>query len=96
VIPAARERGIGVVGMKTLGAGNYIQPGSGLLPSSLIRFALAQDVDLVIVGCSTPEEARLLARIDKSSPPMDEEEQAGLVETVRPFAHRLTYYRGVV
>ncbi len=96
VIPAARERGIGVVGMKTLGAGNYIQPGSGLTPSSLIRFALAQDVDLVIVGCSTPEEARLLARIDKSSPPMDEEEQAGLVETVRPFAHRLAYYRGVI
>ncbi len=96
VIPAARERGIGVVGMKTLGAGNYILPGSGLLPSTLIRFALAQDVDLVIVGCSTPEEARFLARMGKDPVPMDEEEQAHIVETFRPFAARLAYYRGVV
>ena len=53
VIPAARERDIGIIGMKTLGAGNYIRPGSGLSPQTLIRFALSQDVDLVIVGCST-------------------------------------------
>jgi aryl-alcohol dehydrogenase-like predicted oxidoreductase len=96
VIPAARELGIGVVGMKTLGAGNYIQPGSGLLPSSLIQFALAQDVDLVIVGCSTPEEAWFLARMGEDSIPMNEEEQAHVVETVRPFAARLAYYRGVI
>jgi predicted aldo/keto reductase-like oxidoreductase len=96
VIPAARERGIGVIGMKTMGAGNYILPESGLLPSSLIRFALSQDVDLVIAGCSTPDEARLLARIGKDSAPMEEEEQARLVETVRPFAERLAYYRGVI
>ena len=50
VIPAARERGIGVIGMKTLGAGNYILPGSGPRPESLIRYALSQDVDVVIVG----------------------------------------------
>ena len=96
MIPAARERGIGVIGMKTMGAGNYILPESGLLPSSLIRFALSQDVDLVIAGCSTPDEARLLARIGKDAAPMGEEEQARLVETVRPFAERLAYYRGVI
>ena len=96
VIPAARERGIGVIGMKTMGAGNYILPGSGLLPTTLIRFALAQDVDLVIAGCSTPDEARLLARAGKGATPMGEEEQAGLVNAVRPFAERLAYYRGVI
>ncbi len=96
VIPAARERGIGIIGMKTLGAGNFIQPEAGLLPSSLMRFALAQDVDLVIVGCSTPEEARFLARIEKDFPPMGEEEKTRLVDTVRPFAERLAYYRGVI
>jgi aryl-alcohol dehydrogenase-like predicted oxidoreductase len=96
VIPAARERGIGIIGMKTLGAGNYIRPGSGLSPEALIRFALSQDVDLVIVGCSTADEARVLARIGEEHTAMSEEDQAQLIETVRPYAHRLAYYRGVI
>ena len=96
VIPAARERDIGIIGMKTLGAGNYIHPESGLSPQTLIRFALSQDVDLVIVGCSTAGEARLLARIGQEHTAMSEEEQAQLIETVRPYAHRLAYYRGVI
>jgi aryl-alcohol dehydrogenase-like predicted oxidoreductase len=95
VIPAARERGIGVIGMKTMGAGNYILPEAGLLPEVLIRFALSQDVDLVIVGCSTPEEARILARLGKEHITMEEEEQDRIIGTVRPYADRLAYYRGV-
>ncbi len=96
VIPAARERGIGVIGMKTLGAGNYILPGSGPRPESLIRYALSQDVDVVIVGCSTPREAYLLARTGKDFQPMSEEEQARIIGTFRPVAERLAFYRGVI
>jgi len=96
VIPAARDRGIGVIAMKVMGGGSYISPESGLSPESLIRYALSQDVDLVIGGCSTPEEARLLARLDKEHTPMEEEEQLLLVETLRPYADLLAYYRGVV
>ncbi len=95
VIPAARDRGIGVIGMKVLGAGTYISPEAGITAELLIRFALAQDIDLVIVGCSTPDEARLLARLGAAEP-MDEEEQARIVERVRPAARRLAYYRGVI
>jgi aryl-alcohol dehydrogenase-like predicted oxidoreductase len=96
VIPAARERGIGVIGMKTMGAGNYLHPEAGLTPETLIRFALSQDVDLVIVGCSTPEEARLLAHMGTDSSKMDDNEQTRLIETVRPWAQNLAYYRGVL
>jgi aryl-alcohol dehydrogenase-like predicted oxidoreductase len=95
VIPAARERGIGVIGMKTMGAGNYIHPEAGLTPEALIRFALSQDVDLVIVGCGTPDEARFLAHMGNDTGPMDDDEQRRLVETVRSSAHKLAYYRGV-
>ncbi len=95
VITAARDRGIGVIGMKVLGAGTYISPEAGITAELLIRFALAQDIDLVIVGCSTPDEARLLARLGAAEP-MDEEEQARIVERVRPAARRLAYYRGVI
>jgi aryl-alcohol dehydrogenase-like predicted oxidoreductase len=95
VIPAARERGIGVIGMKVLGAGNFLYPDAGLTPEKLIRFALSQDVDLVIVGCSTPAEAELLARLGREPSPMESDEQERLVETVRPSAGQLAYYRGV-
>jgi aryl-alcohol dehydrogenase-like predicted oxidoreductase len=96
VIPAARERDVGVIGMKTLGAGNFIHTETGFSPKNLIRFALAQDVDLVIVGCSTADEARFLASSGSWSLPMKEPEQTLLIETVRPYAHRLAYYRGVL
>jgi alkanesulfonate monooxygenase SsuD/methylene tetrahydromethanopterin reductase-like flavin-dependent oxidoreductase (luciferase family) len=82
--------------MKVLGAGSFLYPESGLSAESLIRYALSQDVDLVIAGCSTPEEARLLARLGNEHAPMDEEEQARMVEAVRPYAERLAYYRGVI
>jgi aryl-alcohol dehydrogenase-like predicted oxidoreductase len=96
VIPAAREQGVGVIGMKVLGAGNFLYPEEGVSAENLIRFALSQDVDLVIVGCSTPAEVELLCRLGREHTPMDEEEQARLVETIRPSADRLAYYRGVV
>jgi len=96
VIPAARDRGIGVIGMKVLGAGSYLSLEAGLTAEALIRFALSQDVDLVIAGCSTPAEAQLLARLGKENVPMDEEAQARLVGIVRPVAERIAYYRGVI
>ncbi len=95
VIPAARERGIGVIGMKVLGAGQYLYPEAGLSAERLIRFALSQDTDLVIVGCSTPDEARFLAGMGGVAP-MSEKEQNVMIEAVRPYAERLAYYRGVI
>lgn len=95
VISAARERGIGVIAMKVLGAGRFLFPDAGLTAERLIRFALSRDVDLVIVGCLTPGEVELLARLGREHVPMDDEEQARMIETVRPYAERLAYYRGV-
>jgi predicted aldo/keto reductase-like oxidoreductase len=96
VIAAARERDIGVIGMKVLGAGNFIFPDAGLTPERLIRYALSQDVDIVIVGCSTPAEAQILARLGREHTPMDDAEQAEMVEAVQPYAERLAFYRGVI
>jgi hypothetical protein len=82
--------------MKVLGAGQFRFPEQGLSAENLVRFALAQDVDLVIVGCSTPDEAELLARLGREHRTMEEEEQVRMVETVRPYAERLAFYRGVI
>jgi len=96
VIPAARERGIGVIGMKVMGAGHFIFPDAGILPDTLVRFALAQDTDVVIVGCSTPGEAQQLARAGRGADPMSDDEQSRVIEAFRPYAGRLAFYRGNV
>lgn len=78
-----------------MGATGFVPfPDAGLSPESLIQFALTQDLDMVIVGCSTPEEARSLAGIGRPFRPMNEDEEEKIVESVRPYAKRLAFYRG--
>ncbi|HEY3273164.1 MAG TPA: aldo/keto reductase [Methanocella sp.] len=93
-LPAARKRGLGIIGMKVLGASNYIYRELGITPERLIRYALSQHVSTAIVGCSSPEEVAALAEVGRTHTPMDEEEQQKLISTFRPFAKQLAYYRG--
>lgn len=96
VLPAARDKGLAVIGMKVLGGGNYIIPGAGIDAERLIRFALAQPVTLVIVGCSTPLHVRTLASVarpnENGDPAVQDREE--LVGLFAPHAERLAYYRG--
>ncbi len=92
-LPVAREQGIAVIGMKVLGGSNYILPDAGVTPETLVRYALAQDITVAIVGCSTPAEVQALAAAGRSGPLADDE-AAALVEAFRPYARQLAYYRG--
>ncbi len=94
-LPQAREKGIAVIGMKILGQSHYIRPEGGLTADLLIRYALAQAIDVAIVGCSSPQEVKTLAEAGRDPRPMSEEEQNTLVEAFRPHARRLAFYRGV-
>ena len=94
VMTAALDRGMAVIGMKVLGAGNYIEPRLGITPELLIRFALSRDITTAIVGCSSPGEVQELARVGGESRPLEPEEEARLLELFRPHAKRLAYYRG--
>jgi aryl-alcohol dehydrogenase-like predicted oxidoreductase len=93
-LPAARERGIAVIGMKVLGASHYLSPEGGVTADLLIRFALSQAVDVVVVGCSSPEQARTLVHCGKHFEPLPPEAQEQLVDAFRPYAKQLAYYRG--
>ncbi|KQC13161.1 MAG: aldo/keto reductase, partial [Methanosaeta sp. SDB] len=78
-LPAAKERGIAVVGMKVLGGSHYLNPRAGIGTDHLLRYALFQDVSLIIVGCSTPEEVRLLAQVGRNPEPLSGEEEERLL-----------------
>ena len=95
-IPAARERGLGIIGMKVLGGSHLLAPDAGITPANLIRYALSRGVTLAIVGCSTPAEVLTLATAGRDHEEMEPREMALLEEQFRPFARELAYYRGFV
>jgi len=93
-LPLAREKGVAVIGMKILGASHYVHPQGGITADLLIRFALSRPIDVAIVGCSTPEEVRTLARAGSRFEPLDKAKEAALIDAFRPQARRLAFYRG--
>jgi aryl-alcohol dehydrogenase-like predicted oxidoreductase len=93
-LPAAREKGLAVIGMKVLGAGTFLAPKAGITAELLIRYALSWPVTLVIVGCSEPLEVLTLASLGRDGSPLPPERCRALEEQVAPYARELAYYRG--
>jgi len=94
-IPMAEKKGLAIIGMKVLGAGNYLAPAGGISAELLIRYALSQPVTLVIVGCSQPLEVLTLASLGRDFTPLPEDDQRKLEERFAPYAADLAFYRGV-
>ena len=92
-VPMAEKKGLAVIGMKVLGAGNYLAPAGGISAELLIRYALSQPVTLVIVGCSQPLEVLTLASLGRDFTPLPEPDRRLLEERFAPFASDLAYYR---
>lgn len=92
-LPAAREKGLAVIGMKVLGGGHYLAPQARVGAAELIRFALAQDVDLVIAGCSTPAEVDALVEAGAQGR-LDPDGVQAMTDLYRPAAQRMAFYRG--
>jgi aryl-alcohol dehydrogenase-like predicted oxidoreductase len=94
-LPAAQQKGIAVIGMKILGAGQFIAPRLGVTAELLIRYALDRGVTVAIAGCSTPAEVAALAEIGRSGEPLSTEEHDRLIDLFTPHARNLAFYRGV-
>ena len=95
-LPAAREKGIAVIGMKIFGGGHYIAPHLGVTPELLLRYALGKQITVVIAGCSTPAEVHELAEAGRKGAPLDKTELKALFAPFAENAKKLAYYRGVI
>jgi aryl-alcohol dehydrogenase-like predicted oxidoreductase len=95
-LPAARKKGVAVIGMKVLGAAHYILAQAQITATALIRYALSFDIDVAIVGCSTPAEVNTLAETGRMTKPLAEKDRRYLLSVFKPIARRLAYYRGVI
>ena len=95
-LPAATKKGVAVIGMKVLGAAHFILPRTRITAAALIRYALSLDIDVAIVGCSTPEEVITLAETGRMTKPLADRDRHHLLSVFKPIARRLAYYRGVI
>jgi aryl-alcohol dehydrogenase-like predicted oxidoreductase len=95
-LPAARKKGVAVIGMKVLGAAHFILPRTQITAAALIRYALSFDIDVAIVGCATPAEVETLAETGRMTQPLAEKERRYLSSMFKPIARQLAYYRGVL
>ena len=85
IVPQCVERGIGVIGMKTLGGG-VITGQAGISADTCITYALSQPVSSIVVGITSMDELRHNAASARDFAPMPEADQAALLASVKDVA----------
>ena len=90
VVDEARRRGMGVVGMKVLAAGELVREAP---PRELCRYA-ASIADTVIVGCSSVEEVRENLAVNDGFTSMADDEQRALERRIAPRADAYDTFKG--
>lgn len=93
VIPLAREREMGIVGMKVYFRGLAARLPEYASMQPYLRFALSQPVSNVVIGCDDLKQLEDNVRFAESFSPMTEEEQQSLIKQVAPYARQLMYYK---
>jgi predicted aldo/keto reductase-like oxidoreductase len=93
VLPKAQEKGMGILGMKTLSRGVSIKIFGAESVENFLRFAMTQPVSTVVVGCDNIEQLETNAKIARSFRPMTKKEHGIILEKARPYARELMYYK---
>lgn len=93
VIPSAKKKGMGIVGMKV-----YFRGFADKLPwfetmEPLFRFALSQPITTAVIGCDDVEQLEENVKLAGSFSPMTEREILELIKNVSSYARELMYYK---
>ncbi len=93
VLPLAREKNMGIIGMKV-----YLRGYASRLPwytsmEPFLRFALSQPITGIVIGCDDIVQVEQNAAFAESFEPMTHEAQQYLIREVSPFARQLMYYK---
>jgi len=93
ILPLAREKDMGIIGMKV-----YFRGFASKLPSyttmePFLRFALSQPVTNVVIGCDDIAQLEQNAAFARAFEPMTAEEQQKLIGDIAPVARQLMYYK---
>jgi aryl-alcohol dehydrogenase-like predicted oxidoreductase len=91
VVPEARKRGMGIIGMKVMSAGRLLKDRTAT-SEELIRYATSF-ADTSIIGCSSIAEVRENLGIGRIAEPLPPEALAALEARIAPNAARYDYYK---
>jgi aryl-alcohol dehydrogenase-like predicted oxidoreductase len=83
VLPGLRERGLGVLAMKTAAGGALVQKGV-CAHAECLRYVWSLPVDVAVVGMETPEQVRVNAALARGAA-MDGGERAALLARIERF-----------
>ena len=92
-LPKAQQKGLAILGMKTLSRGVAMKIFGLDSAETFLRFALSQPITAAVVGCDTLEQLEMNVRIAQSFHPMLQKEQNILLNKVKPYARELMYYK---
>ncbi|HUO66428.1 MAG TPA: aldo/keto reductase [Gammaproteobacteria bacterium] len=94
VVPTARALGMGIIGMKVFAHGLLFgDAATGVTPEEAIAYALAADVDVIVVGCDDAAQVRQNARATRIAGLPTREARAELESRLGDAAEQLAYYR---
>jgi aryl-alcohol dehydrogenase-like predicted oxidoreductase len=93
VIPLAKNKGMGIVGMKV-----YFRGLAAKLPwfetmEPFFRFALSQPIMTAVIGCDDLAQLEENVKLAGAFSPMTEKETQELIRNVFPYARELMYYK---
>ena len=93
VVPVARQKQMGVIGMKV-----YFRGFAERLPfytsmEPFLRFALSQPVTTVVIGCDDLRQLSQNVDYARTFTPLSGTEQQDLITSIAPFARKLMYYK---
>jgi aryl-alcohol dehydrogenase-like predicted oxidoreductase len=93
VIPRAREKNMGIVGMKV-----YFRGVAARLPwydsmKPFLHFALSQPITTTVIGCDSPSQLEENVRFAESFAPMSADSLQELIRLVAPYARSLMSYK---
>ncbi|HXX54212.1 MAG TPA: aldo/keto reductase [Thermodesulfovibrionales bacterium] len=94
VIPIARRKGMGIVGMKTYCRGLAQKiPGHETM-EPFFRFALSHPISTAVIGCDSLKQLEENVGFAREFEAMNNTEMQEIVDAVSPYARQLMYYKG--
>ena len=93
VVPLARRKEMGIVGMKVYlrGFASRLPGYTGMEP--FLRFALSQPVTNVVIGCDDAAQLEENAGFARSFSPMADGEKDELIRSISSYARELMFYK---
>ncbi len=85
VMPACLQKGVGIIGMKSLGHGR-IPKRAGIPAPRCIHYALSQPVSTQLVGCKSMADLHQAIRVARDFKPMSMDDLMNLLDTTREAA----------